>query len=437
MASDIELDFTLESDSFGELARLPRSLPGALQPRSIFLNFDDAHDGTFRVSAYGPALPYDGNAQLSGTLKLSREDISAAVGRLHERWLQAVVRHEHAPRQYTYESLPVQTLGSNRAGVLLAEVGKELAVAGDALYRLLFLSGDKGLIRLEKALSAALRSGPQTITVTSADLFVPWGMLYLPPAPDARLLRADTAAEWPGFLGYTHLIEHCLGPVDDYTPFISHGAERPKAGLHFDLRLQKPEKEEDGCPLRPVRNIVETHADPTERTTKAETAEALSEPDCAEHILVFAGHGTGKRPGRRGDEQAQVTLSDNKPIYASDLQQWASHRDIRLPDPLCFMMVCEGGRAGMYLHEGLARPLFNLGVGCLIGPQVEVNTSFGSKFACRFFEEFFKGECAAPVARHLTQEFILQHATPLGLVFTLVRGIDNCLVDEAESEQRR
>ncbi|MFE2471648.1 CHAT domain-containing protein [Streptomyces mirabilis] len=431
MRPDVDLEYTLAEDAYSELATLPRSLPGVLQERSIFLNFDDAHDGTFRVSAYGTALPYDGNAQFSGVLKRSRDDIATSVAHLQESWLKNVVQHEHAPRQYTYDDLPDQTLGMDGSRAVLATVVKELAMAGEALYRLLFRGRDEGLVRLEKALSHALRSGPQTITVTSAELFVPWGLLYVHPDPGARLLQDHTTAQWSGFLGYTHLIEHCLGFVEDYTPFINHGSDRPKASLHFDMRLEKPEQEAEQCPLRPVRGIVETHADVSEYPTKPQTAQTLTEPDCDRHVVVFGAHGTGLRPGRRQTEQAKVVLSDDQPIYADDIEYWASDRATRLPDPLCFMMVCEGGRAGMYLQEGLARPLFDLGVGCLIGPQIEVNIPFGSRFTCRFFEEFFKGERAATVVRQLAQEFIVQHATPLGLVFTLIRGIDNCLVTES------
>ncbi|WP_327742787.1 CHAT domain-containing protein [Streptomyces europaeiscabiei] len=433
MTPDVDLEYTLAEDAYDGLVALPRSLPGVLQERSIFLNFDDAHDGTFRVSAYGSALPYDGNGQFTGVLRRSRDEIATSVARLHDAWLQNVVQHEHAARQYTYNDLPDEALGADEARAVLASVVKNLAQAGQALYRLLFRGADDGLIRLEEALSRALRSGPQTITVTSEDLFVPWGLLYVHPDPDARLLQHDTAAQWSGFLGYTHLIEHCLGFVKDYTPFINHGSGRPKASLHFDMRLQRHDHESDQCPLCPVRGVVETHADISEHPTKPETAEALTEPDCDRHVVVFGAHGTGLRPGRRQTQQAKVVLSDDQPIYADDIEYWASDRDTRLPDPLCFMMVCEGGRAGMYLQEGLARPLFNLGVGCLIGPQVEVNIPFGSRFTCRFFEEFFKGECVAPVIRQLTQEFIVQHSTPLGLVFTLIRGIDNCLVTETES----
>ncbi|MEU6449724.1 hypothetical protein [Streptomyces sp. NPDC046979] len=431
MAPDVDLVFELEDDAYDELAGLPRSHPGRLQERSIFLEFEEVARG-FSVRAHGPALPYDGNAPYKGILQRNSQEISAGVAKLHDRWLTGVVQRTHATdRRYIYEDIPAQTLGAEEAETILATVCTELAQAGQALYRLLFHTGDEDLARLEKALARALRSGPQIITVTSSDLFVPWGLLYLHPDPDSRL-NAGAPGQWSGFFGYTHLIEHNLGSVKGYDPFIHYGSEKPKASLHFDTRLDDLHGPED-CPLEPVRHIVDTHADSIDRPTKPETAAALTEPECTDHVILFGAHGTGVRTGRRGEEQAKVVLSDGVPIHADDIHDWSVDRGERLPNPLCFMMVCEGGRVGMYFQEGLARPLFDLGVGCLIGPQTEVNTRFASRFTCRFFEEFFKGECAAPVIRHLTQEFISQYATPLGLAFTLVRGIDNRLIIEDES----
>ncbi|MFH8357497.1 hypothetical protein ACH4C2_35480 [Streptomyces sp. NPDC018057] len=382
------------------------------------------------MRAHGPALPYDGNAPYKGILRSSHRDIAAGVAKLHDRWLRKVVQRQVGD-QYVYEDFPAQTVGAEGAETVLAEVCTELAQAGQSLYRLLFLRGDDGLKRLEAALATALRSGPQTITVTSEELFVPWGMLYLHPDPGTRL-NAGAPGQWSGFLGYTHLVEHNLGCVRGYDPFIQPRTDRPRAGLYFDTRLETGHQP-DTCPLQPVRNVVTTHADFQEHLTKPQASASLSGSDPDHHILVFGAHGTGVRTDRRGGEQAKVVLSDNEPIHAEDIHDWACDRDERLRNPLCFMMVCEGGRVGMYFQEGLGRPLFDLGVGCLIGPQIEINTRFASRFTCRFFEEFFKGECAAPVMRHLTQEFISQHATPLGLAFTLLRGIDNRLITETGS----
>ncbi|MFJ9909427.1 CHAT domain-containing protein [Streptomyces sp. NPDC101152] len=429
MEQQQDLDFSLPFDGYDGLGDLPRITPRTVQERSIHLRFHKVHDG-YLVHAHGPALPYDGNDLYSGRLRVDQEQISQSLEDIHDAWLKATVLHK-VEGAYPFAGFPYQTLGERNARELLQEACETLARAGQILYGDIFKSGDDDLDRLEVALAQALRNGPQIITVTSPDLFIPWGLLYLHP-DDQQGLHAGGAASWDGFFGYTHLIEHSLGRVDGYSPFIEHGGERPKASLYLDTRLAKAG--EADCPLCPVRHVFDTHAASEVWTTKAETAQRLTASDCTDHILVFGAHATGNRTDHRGQKSARIVLTDDKPILAGDIKDWARYRHQLLPSPLCFMMACEGGRAGQYDQQGLARPLFKLGIGCLVGPQIEVPPSVASTLATRFFEEFFKGERAACILRDLTQDFISQHASPLGLAFTLIRGIDTCLIHSPQAE---
>jgi len=430
MSQERELDYSVTADPYDSLRALPRLRSEQCVPRSLLLTFDLRNDGrSYDVMAWGDALPFDGNAPFRGVIQRSREEIASEVGLLLRTWLETVVnRRRPGSRDYIFNGSPATDLGMDTAQAALADIGLVLARSGHALFEFLFSRGDAGLSRLRGALCAALRSGPQIVTITSNDLFVPWGMLYLPPDPETRLPQKSAAWGWSGFLGYTHLIEHNLGYVENYHPLIEHGTDRPQAGLQFDLRMQNGDAPGTG-PIGAVRAVIETHANVTERSYKQDLAEALSDPRVHDHVLVFGAHGCGERQDQRGTTQARLTLTDGESICSSDLEYWRTTRQERLPDPPCFMMVCEGGRTRSFVHEGLGRPLFDLGIGCLIGPEIEIPKTFGSLYTCRFFEEFFKGERAAPVARSLTHEFLTEHATPLGLVFTLLRGIDNRLVD--------
>lgn len=430
MSQERELDYLVTADPYDSLRTLPRLRSEDCETRTMLLTIDLRHGGRgYDVMAWGDALPFDGNAPLRGVIQRSREEIASEVGLLLRTWLEKVIRHRRPGTSgYTFNGSPATDLGMDAARAALSDIGLGLARSGHALFEFLFSRGDAGLSRLREAICAALRAGPQIVTITSNDLFVPWGMLYLPPDPTTRLPQKSAAWDWSGFLGYTHLIEHTLGYVENYHPLIEHGTERPQAGLQFDLRMQDGQSPGTG-PIGAVRAVVETHADISERSCKQDLGEALSDPLVRDHILVFGAHGCGERQDQRGTTQAQLTLTDGEAICSSDLEYWRTARQERLPDPLCFMMVCEGGRTRTFVHEGLGRPLFDLGVGCLIGPEIEIPKTFGSLYTCRFFEEFFKGERAAPVARSLTREFVTKHATPLGLVFTLLRGIDNRLVD--------
>ena len=284
----------------------------------MFLTFDLRDNGrAYDVIAWGDALPYDGNAPLRGVIERSREEIASEVAQLLRIWLERVIRHRRSGLpDYTFNGSPATDLGMDAARATLADIGLVLARSGHALFEFLFSHGDTGLSRLREAIYAALRTGPQVITITSNDLFVPWGMLYLPPDPTTRLPQRSADWKWSGFLGYSHLIEHTLGYVEKYHPLIEHGTERPQAGLQFDLRMQDDNAPGTG-PIGAVRAVVETHADVTERSCKQDLGEALSDPLVRDHILVFGAHGCGERQDQRGTIQAQFSLTDGEAICSS------------------------------------------------------------------------------------------------------------------------
>ncbi|MBT2382468.1 hypothetical protein [Streptomyces sp. ISL-11] len=421
----------MSADAYDSLRTLNRRCTHDPAPRTMFLSFHRQSNDprAFDVHAHGDALPFDGNGELRGILRRDPAEIASAVDTMLRCWLKRVVRHKQHPqaRSYCYDGLPADTFGEEKARDMLKPIGLELARAGHALFEFIFSGGDPGLTRIGNELRGALRQGPQTITVTSDDLFVPWGMLYLPPDPTTHLYRTGAAWERRGFLGYSHLIEHTLKFVEGYEYLIGADMGEVRSGLHFDLRI-KGAAGADG-PLDRVRDILQAHSKVQERSLKEQVAEALCDPLVQEQIMLFGAHGSAVRHDARGSRQAQVVLTDDEPIRTSDLEYWGTQRGERLPNPLCYMMVCEGARTTLLLHEGLGKALFNLGVGCLIGPQIEVPKTFASHYTCRFFEEFFRpGRRAASVAQALTRELFDTQATPLGLTFTLLRGIDNQLV---------
>jgi hypothetical protein len=384
------------------------------------------------VAANGSALPFDGNGELRGTLKRRPEDITAAVDVLRRCWLDEVIGRRStaagARSRFAYEWLPIDELGEQPALEMLQPVGLRLAQAGHKLFTFLFHGGDDDLRRVGDSLSEALRREPQTVTVTSDDLFVPWGMLYLPPDPEVPLHGSRASWTPAGFLGYQHLVEHSLGYVKGYDPRIGYGLPDRRSGVHLDMRIQK--QHDTPAPIDSVREILESRTRAEIRRCKVDVADAFCDPQVKEHILFFGAHGCAQRNDERGTLEARVVLEDDDPICVSDLVYWQSIRKERMPNPLCFMMVCEGGHATPLLHAGLGKALHGLGVGCLVGPHIDIPRMFASHYTCRFFEEFFKpGARVASVARDLAQRYMDVHATPLGLAFTLLRGIDNCLVD--------
>ncbi|MYZ38776.1 MULTISPECIES: hypothetical protein [unclassified Streptomyces] len=432
-----DISFNTGFDGFDDYREVPRS-NGGLANRTIHLFFETRNSApdTFTVRMHGDAVPYDGNGEWRGTMRRKPSEIAAAVQTALSCWFDGVVRYRipETRNSYYYESLPVESFGAATAQELLRPVGLKLAKAGHKLLQFLFTEGDDGLKRLWESLKGALRQGEQIITVHSADVFIPWGMLYLPPDPATKLNGKDAKWEPGGFLGYTHLIEHSTGHAEGYHHVINKDGDVLRSGLHFDTRIQKPG--ETPAIIDTVQGLMERHSDVALRTSKVEVEEAFCDPGVNEHVLFFAAHGSALTFDANGPVEARVVLSDDEPIRSSDFEYWRSERSERMASPLCFMMVCAGGRATPALHEGLGLALLNLGVGCLVGPQIDIPRKFASDYACRFFEAFFTpGTRVAPVARKLARHYLDEQATPLGLAFTLLRGLDNHIaVDPAEAE---
>ncbi|MFE5406962.1 hypothetical protein ACFQ9Z_37925 [Streptomyces sp. NPDC056580] len=424
---NINLDLTLEHAGLDEDTSATPD-PHKMADRSIFLHIRTNRAGHYNVLAYGTEFQRDGSLCMEGDIHLSREDITAATSELLRGWSKDVIQHQPPGQEaFTFEGSPVVDFGEDRARTYLSKQGLALARHGNKLFKRIFCNGDDALRRLGERLEHALRNRPQTITVISDDFFVPWNMLYVCADPDTRISASNASWDWSGFLGYTHLIEHVLPTAGRASTRqrIGNPQRRLRTGLQLDLRLINPER--PAGPLAPVHAVIDQHTDYATRSCKQDVADAFCDPATADEILLFGAHGTAERFDDQGMIPAQVTLSDDDPICSSDLDFWRDERKKPLPEPLCFMMVCEGGRTATHIHEGLGRPLFQLGVGCLVGPQLEVPMDFAGLYTHRFFQEAFTGARIAHIARELTREFLIKHASPLGLIFTLLRGIDTHL----------
>lgn len=69
--------------------------------------------------------------------------------------------------------------------------------------------------------------------------------------------------------------------------------------------------------------------------------------------------------------------------------------------------------------------LLEYGANCLIGPQIDLPVGFAKEYTCRFFDALLRpGTRIGDITRDLAREFIDKNHTPLGLIFTLHRGLD-------------
>ena len=78
-------------------------------------------------------------------------------------------------------------------------------------------------------------------------------------------------------------------------------------------------------------------------------------------------------------------------------------------------------------------PMPCMGASGVIGPQIDIPAVFAAEYAMRFFKGLLGVDNGGPepvgiLMRRLAREFIDKHNNPLGLAYSLYRGMD-CLVD--------
>jgi hypothetical protein len=94
-----------------------------------------------------------------------------------------------------------------------------------------------------------------------------------------------------------------------------------------------------------------------------------------------------------------------------------------------FVNACQGGQMTTMFYETLATELLRRNAVALVGTQIDIPAVFAAEYAISLFTRFFKSDAMAPVRlgpllRSLSRDMIDNFANPLGLVYSLYRGMD-------------
>lgn len=387
--------------------------------RSIHVRFSRDSDG-YLLQAWGSAFPQDGAGGYQGRSAVPASTIEAGVSHLRSIWQEQVIeyteRHEHVTRFPFVDTWDLSNSGDRD---LIDQVGLRLARAGYELFLLLFLNGDAGLKEIGDHLAQALRDREQVITMESDELFVPWGMLYVPPNETATLWGPDANWAMQGFWGYRHLIEHTFSRVPGFDTRVSVTTNQAVVGLNIDEGV---DDEHPPTPfIAPVLEFFTNRSQVAVRRSKDELAFALQDPQFSDHITYFGCHGKvgGSTPG-----QSYLMLGDGEKIYSAEIIGWLSSRP--LPSkPVVFVSACQGGQLSSLFYQAFGHHLLRHGARCLIGPQIDLPRAFAREYTTKLFSAFLQPRTKlGDVVRTLAREFADDYHNPLGLIFSLYRGID-------------
>jgi hypothetical protein len=123
-------------------------------------------------------------------------------------------------------------------------------------------------------------------------------------------------------------------------------------------------------------------------------------------------------------EHPYLILEDGERIYGADIAAWLV--DAPLPTrPFVYVGACQGGQVCSSLYSAFGKVLLSNGGRCLIGPQIDLPPAFACEYSRRLFTEFLEsGAKLGDIVQSLARTFLDDHANPLGLMFSLYRGID-------------
>src|SRR5262249_27491704 len=102
-------------------------------------------------------------------------------------------------------------------------------------------------------------------------------------------------------------------------------------------------------------------------------------------------------------------------------------------NPLVFINACQGGQMTTLFYKTIAAEFLKQNATAVIGGQIDMPAVFAAEYARRLFTKFLDGSSGrrirlGPLMRELAQEFVNDHNNPLGLIYSLYRGVD-CFVD--------
>jgi hypothetical protein len=411
---------------------------GAKDNDSVQVNFGirinslDNKGGGFDFQLFGPLI-VSPELHFSGISNRSATEMFGLAEECRNTWKSELVDRKARTEVdgVTKFGLPFQDKWDFQDTGLLVDIVPRLARAGENLFTSIFEQNcDEGLKEIGQTIRRLMGSADQSVAITSDKLFQPWGMLYTHPVESEEL--ADDGSNWVknGFWGYRHIVqqtpknykhENCIQPDAD-------GSIR--SSVNFDDRLA----------ISLQLPIIDQHIEflnslgaKIKRTKKSELEQVFKRNRRnLERILYFYCHGHGSGGGSSMNlNPPYLELTDGS-VSAFDFQRWADGS--KLPtSPLVFINACQGGQMTTMFYESFAVELLNEGAVGLIGTQIDVPAVFAVQYAKEIFQRFFdrtntQKQRLGPLVKKVNQKLWDENNNPLGLVYSLYRGID-CFID--------
>ncbi len=363
------------------------------------------------------------------TLPITKTELFSHISECNKVWTEKIVYHqpypsvEHKPFLKGWDH-PVDEATLEALGALLAK-------AGDRLFFHLFRKHKRHSSKMQRIvehLEEASRAQELILTVTSGEFFVPWNMIYIHPIASEELAQDGSNFRWDGFWGYRHCIEHNPDDIELGSCVHPNREGRIPTSVNIDEGLDSRLRID--C-IAPQLTYFEKHQRlaVTVRRDKAAFEADFRQPPFPYRIVYFCCHGATSRERRTLNlEQPWIQLTDRENIGANDLSYWLGDRDLE-SRPLIFINACQSGQMHSMYYESIASQFLEKKAIGLLGAQIDMPAIFAQKYAQMFFarllgDEPTDGSRVGELVPALTRTLIQDHLNPLGLGYSLYRGMD-------------
>jgi hypothetical protein len=397
-------------------------------------------NGECEFTLLGPSIDCDGSC-LTGVSQHPMTDIFGLVEECRQKWKTAVVEFSHQTStngESKYEFPFKERWDFTSEPGFVNAIAAQLARAGENLFISIFETNcNERLTDIARVLRRKLSEKDRYIAVTSSDLFLPWSMLYTHPRNDEELAQDGSNWKKEGFWGYRHIIQQSPENIKLENRILPDSTGELALSVNFDNRL----------PLSLNMPAIDEHIDSIshltgkkclQRTKKTELAVGFNQNrDSLERILYFYCHGRGSTSSGTVNLSVPHLVMTDDNVSAPDFQRWSKGR-ILPTSPLIFINACQGGQMTTMFYESFAVELLKEGAVGLIGAQIDIPAVFASAYAHFLLEAFFakdKGRVRlGPLMQEMNQKMLDIHNNPLGLAYSLYRGVD-CYIDWLKPNQ--
>jgi hypothetical protein len=302
----------------------------------------------------------------------------------------------------------------------------QLAIAGTKLFQnIFFAEADDNLKEIGQLLAVASKDRSLALTITSENFFAPWRMLYI--HPDGKL--SSDGSNWvkEGFWGYSHVIEHNTKRFQIGNELMFSKASDVSALVCLDEQITDSQNHiQDLDSLAFQISVVKN---------KSELQHALSASPCLNDLMYFFCHGTGNTNDTGISLRKSELFLDRESITPEDIGFWRTSSLVDFvpfeKNPLIFINACQTGQDGSFFYQGFVREFLRCQASAVLGPQIDIPAVFAAFFISQVLQHFFsENQDTQPrpqlgnIVRGLTQLSFDQYNNPLGIAYSMYRGMD-------------